>query len=98
MKVIRLQFQAIATHLSYLMKEMSPDKLLPHLVQHKLLTKKESEEVLKLYMEPMRVYKIINTIRSKEVVGRLPTFCAALVSAGQPHIAETLYESEKQFS
>ena len=39
-KVIRLQRQALDANYSYLLEEMSPDEVVPYLVQRRLLTQK----------------------------------------------------------
>ena len=95
-KVKRLQLQAISSNISYLVEELSTDEILPHLVQRKLLTEAEGGEVLGMSSQLRKVYRIVEKLRTyrKELVGRLPTLCAALLSVGQPHVAERLHNSE----
>ena len=95
-KVRRLQLQAIDVNYSYLLEEMSPDEVVPYLVQRRLLTQTQAAEVWEKGNQLDKVYQIVTILRGKqnEVVGMFPTFCAALANAGQLHIADTLLNSE----
>ena len=94
-KVIRLECQAIHVHFSYMLDEIAPDQLLPHLVERKLLSRDKANEVMKMSSRIEKVSAIIRQmIRWNAGVGTLPTFCAALVSAELPHIAKKLTDSE----
>ena len=95
-KVMRLQLQAIDSHYSHLLEEMSAEEVVPHLVQRRLLTETQAAAVWEESSPPDRVVAVVEAVRDDEndVVGRLPTFCAALVSAGLPHVAERLLNSE----
>ena len=99
-KVIRLELQAIHSHFSYMLDEIAPDQLVPHLVERKLLSRDKANEVMEMSSRIEKVSAIIREIRANAVVGTLPTFCAALVSAELPHIAKKLTDSEylKQIS
>ena len=44
-KVVRLQRQVIHVNYSYLLDEVAPDALVPHLVARRLLTPEEAKEV-----------------------------------------------------
>ena len=92
-KVIRLQRQAIDVNYSYLLEEMSPDEVVPYLVQRRLLTQTQAAEVWEKSSRLDKVYHIVIVLR-KLNVGIFPTFCAALTSAGQLHITERLLNSE----
>ena len=92
-KVMRLQLQAIFSHISYLVEELSTDDIVPHLIQRRLLTEAEGEEVWGMSSQLEKVYKIVKELGS-DLVGRLPTLCAALFSVGQPHAAKRLHNSE----
>ena len=98
-KVIRLQLQAIDVNYSYLLEEMSPDEVVPYLVQRRLLTLTQAAEVWEKSSQLEKVYKTVDVLREEQnrVVGMLPTFCAALANAGQLHIAERLLSSELNF-
>ena len=93
-KVVRLQLQAIRAHISYLMEEMSPDEVVPHLVQRRLLS---NTQAAAMSSQQEKVATVVDAVTESEndlAVGRLPTLCSALVVAGQAHIAETLFNSE----
>ena len=96
-KVIRLEWRAIAVHASYMMDEMSPDAVVPHLVERRLLSPAEAEEVYEMSDQMNKVSKILKALGGKVIIGRLGSFCAALVSAGQPYIAKQLSNSEFMF-
>ena len=95
-KVIRLQLQAIHAHISYLMEEMSVDEVVPHLVQMRLLSKTQGTDLWEMSSRQDKVTAVVDAVFEvkKRDVGILPTFCAALVSAEQAHIAERLFKSE----
>ena len=95
-KVIRLQLQAIHAHISYLMEEMTVDEVVPHLVQMRLLSETQAAAVWEMSSQQDKVTAVIDAVFEvkKRDVGILPTFCAALVSAEQAHIAERLFKSE----
>ena len=93
-KVIRLEWHAIAVHASYMMDEMSPDAVVPHLVERRLLSPAEAEEVYEMSDQMKKVSAILTALRGKVIVGRLGTFCAALISAKQSHITKQLTNSE----
>ena len=95
-KVKWLQYQAIFSNISYLVEELSTDEIVPHLIQRRLLTEAEGGEVLGMSSQLEKVYRIIQELRSLRnyLVGTLPTLCAVLLSARQPHVAERLHNSE----
>ncbi|CAI8058513.1 Ankyrin repeat domain-containing protein 50 [Geodia barretti] len=95
-KVIRLGLQAIDTNYSYLLEEMSPDEVVPHLVQRRLLTQPQGEEVWAKSSQLEKVHIIVEALRDADniVVGMFPTFCMALANAGQLHVSERLRNSE----
>ena len=95
-KMIRLQLQAIHAHIGYLMEEMSVDEVVPHLVQMKLLSETQAAAVWEMSSQQDKVAAVVDAVFEvkKRDVGILPTFCAALVSAEQAHIAERLLNSE----
>ena len=95
-KVMRLQLQAIFSHISYLIGELPVDDLVPHLVQRRLLTETQGREVQWMSGQPAKVCHMIDALRKNKnnFAGRLPTFCAALVSIRQTNIAEKLKNSE----
>ena len=93
-KVVRLEWQAIHVNYSYLLDEMAPAQLVPHLVERRLLTPEKAKEVKEKGSRLQKVSTILQALFVNRVLGRLPTFCAALISAGQPHIAERLADSE----
>jgi hypothetical protein len=94
-KVIRLELQAIHVHFSYMLDEIAPDQLLPHLVKRKLPSRDKANEVMEMSSRIEKVSAIIRETRANAVVGTLPTFCAALVSAELPHIAKKLTDKFK---
>ncbi|CAI8045392.1 Ankyrin repeat domain-containing protein 29, partial [Geodia barretti] len=91
-KVIRLQIQAIDTNYSYLLEEMSPDEVVPHMVRRRLLTQPQGEEVWAKSSQLEKVHIIVEALQNAKniVVGRFPTFCMALANAGQLHVSERL--------
>ena len=94
-KVIRLEGDVINIHCSYLMDEMSPDAVVPYLVERRLLSPEKAAEVVEMSSKTKKVFAILlEALQQKRVVGKLSTFCAALISAGQPHIADQLTDSE----
>ena len=93
-KVIRLEKDTITIHCSYLMDEMSPDAVVPYLVERRLLSHEKAAEVVEMSSKTKKVFAILKALQQKSVVGKLSTFGAALISAGQPHIADRLTDSE----
>ena len=94
-KTIRLEHQAIHVLLSYMLDEMAPDQLVPHLVERKLLSRDKKSKVKEMSSRVKKVSAIIQEVNSINlIVGTLPTFCAALVSAELPCIAKKLEESK----
>lgn len=96
-KGIRLEWHAIAVHTSYMMDEMSPDAIVPHLVERRLLSPAKAEEVYETSSQIKKVSTIIKSLQGDLRVGMLATFCAALVCAGQPHAAKKISNSEYMF-
>ena len=92
-KVIRLEGDVLGIHCSYLIDEMSPDAVVPYLVERRLLSPEKAAEVVEMSSKTKKVVSILKAVKEKGV-GRLSTFCAALISAGQPHIADQLTDSE----
>ena len=90
-KVTRLQRQAINVNYSFLLDEVAPDELVPHLVARKLLTPEEAREMTGVRRQ-QKITTILETL--PDVVGMLPTFCAALLDTGQPKVAERLMKSK----
>ena len=95
-KVKRLHYQAISSHISYLVEELLTDEIVPHLIRRRLLTKAEGIEVLGMSSQLEKVYKIVEELRTDRnlLAGRLPTLCAALLNVGQPQVTERLNNSE----
>ena len=92
--VIRLEWQAIHTNYSYILDELAPDGLVPYLEARRLLSREKAQDVTGKSSRMQKVSTILQALRERSIVGRLPTFCAALTSAGQPHIARRLDYSE----
>ncbi|CAI8049656.1 hypothetical protein GBAR_LOCUS27340 [Geodia barretti] len=88
-KVIRLQFQAIDANISYLLEEMSPEAIVPHMLQRRLLTRDDAAKVFEEKSQLRKVLAVIDKMR-KRAVGGLLTFCAALIGAEQPHVAQKI--------
>ena len=97
-KVIRLEGRAIKVHLSYIMAEMSPDAVLPHLVDRRLLSSAEAAEVVEKNSKREKSLAILKRLDKINIVGVLPTFCAALRSAQQAHVADTLSKSKSFYA
>ena len=93
-KVIRLEEGAINIHCSYLMDEMSPDAVVPYIVERRLLSPEKAAEVEEMSSKTKKVFAILKALDEKAVVGRLSTFCAVLICAGQQNIADRLTDSE----
>ena len=91
-KVIRLESQAIHTNHSYMLDEMVPDEIVPYLVERRLLSPEKAQDVIGSRLQ--KASTILQALNEKVMVGTLPTFCASLISAGQPHIARRLDYSE----
>ena len=92
-KVIRLEWQAIHVHYSHMLSEVSADKVIPHMVERRLLSPAQAKKVSELSKQ-RKFSAILELLRERKVVGRLPTLCAALRSADLPHIAQRLFHSE----
>ena len=92
-KVIRLEEDVLGIHISYLIDEMSPDAVVPY-IERRLLSPEKAIEVVEMSSNTKKVSAILEALVEKSVVGKLSTFCAALISAGQPHIADRLTDSE----
>ena len=92
--VIRLEWQAIHTNYSYILDELAPDGLVPYLEERRLLSRGKAQDVKGKSSRLQKVSTILEALNESNIVGRLPTFCAALISAGQPHIAGRLADSE----
>ena len=97
-KVVRLEAHAIDVYHSYIMAEMSPDAVLPHLVDRRLLSSSEAAEVVQKSSKPEKSFAIIKKIKMSRMLGALPTFCAALRSAQQTDIADTLSKSKSFYA
>ena len=93
-KVIRLDRHTIDVHFSSMLSEISPDVLLPYLVDRRLLSSTEAANVNEMSSQPKKILAIMGALKEKIIVGVLPTFCAALKSAQQPNFAERLSNSE----
>ena len=93
---MRLEWEAIHVNYSYLLDQMAPDEVLPHLAARRLLTPEKVKEVREKTNQLQKTITILETLRGLRVgVGLLPTFCAALSgTAGQEHIAEKLTHCE----
>ena len=98
-KVIRLEWEAIHVNYSYLLNQMVPDEVLPHLAARRLLTPEKVREVQEKASQLQKIITILEALDGQVVVGMLPTFCAALAStAGQEHIAQKLTNCEYVYS
>ena len=94
-KVMRLEWEAIHVNYSYLLDQMAPDEVLPHLAARRLLTAEKVKEVQEKTSQHQKTITILETLHGQFEVGLLPTFCAALSgTAGQEHIAEKLTHCE----
>ena len=93
-RVIRLEWQAIHVHYSYMLDEMSPDAVVPYLVEWRLLSPEQAKEVNESSSRLGKVTAILQALQGKIIVGKLPTFYAALISSGLSQLAERLTESE----
>ena len=92
---MRLEWEAIHVNYSYLLDQMAPDEVLPHLAARRLLTAEKVKEVQAKTNQHQKTITILEALGGLRVVGRLPTFCAALAStAGQEYIAEKLTHCE----
>ena len=94
--VIRLEWQAIRTNYSYILDELAPDGLVPYLEERRLLSREKAQDVTGKSSRLQKVSTILQALKETTIVGTLPTFCAALISAGQPHIARRLNHSENK--
>ena len=94
-KVVRLEWEAIHVHYSYLLDQITPDEVLPHLAARRLLIPEKVKEVQEKTNRLQKTITILEALHGQLVVGKLPTFCAALSgTAGQEHIAEKLTHCE----
>ena len=93
-KVVRLEQHTIDVHFSSMLSEISPDVLLPYLVDGRLLSSTEAANVNETSSQSKKILVILEALKEGNIVGVLPTFCAALKSAQQPDIAERLSNSE----
>ena len=93
-KVRRLERQVLHTQISYLMESLSPEKIVPHAVERKLLLVTQAADLWRKSSQREILSEILIGITAVGGVGTLSTFCAALVSAGYPHVADTLQKSE----
>ena len=93
-KVIRLEQHTIDVHYSSMLSEISPDVLLPYLVDRRLLSSTEAANVNEMSSQSKKILAILEALNERNIVGVLPTFCASLKSAQQPDIAERLSNSE----
>ena len=92
---MRLEWEAIHVNYSYLLDQMTPDEVLPHLAVRRLITPEKVKEVQERANQHQKTSAILQALGGLRVVGRLPTFCAALAStAGQEYIAEKLTNCE----
>ena len=74
---------------------MAPDEVLPHLAARRLLTPEKVKKVWEKTNQRQKTIAILEALGGQNIVGRLPTFCAALSgTAGQEHIAEKLTHCE----
>ena len=93
-KVMRLERQILYTSISYLMESLSLEKIVSHAVQRKLLSATQAADLWSKNSRQEILSEILLGITEVCVVGNLSTFCAALVSAGYPHVADALHKSE----
>ena len=77
-----------------MLDEIVPDEIVPYLVERRLLSPEEAQDVIEKSSRLQKLSTILEALNEKVMVGILPTFCASLISAGQPHIAERLDHSE----
>ena len=92
---MRLEWEAVHVNYSYLLDQMAPDEVLPHLAARRLLTPEKVREVRGKTSQLQKTITILETLCVQLEVGLLPTFCAALSgTAGQEDIAEKLTHCE----
>ena len=92
---MRLEWEAIHVNYSYLLDQMAPDEILPHLAARRLLTPEKVKEAQEKTHRLQKTITILEALRGQIGVGLLPTFCAALSgTAEQEHIAEKLTHCE----
>ena len=77
-----------------MLDEMSPDAVVPYLVERRLLSEEEAKEVHEKSNHLDKMSTILKALSVNTVVGRLSTLCAVLISVGLTHIAEKMNESE----
>ena len=92
-KVSRLEHQALYTNIGYLMESLSVEKIVPHTVERKLLSVTQAADLWRKSSQQEILSEILLLI-TVGGVGTLSTFCAALVSAGYPYVADALQKSE----
>ena len=85
-----MERQAIGVNYSYLLDEVAPDELLPHLVAQRLITPEEAKEVTGKSDRLQKTIAILQASVLHDRVGTLPTFCAALRDTGRSNVAEKL--------
>ena len=89
-KIVRLERQAIHVNYSYLLDEVAPDELVPHLVAQRLLTPEEAKKVKGKSDRHQRTNAILEALLKLGRAGTLPTFCATLRDTGRSNVAERL--------
>ena len=89
-KIVRLERQVIHVNYSYLLDEVVPDELVPHLVARRLLTREEAKKVTERSDRQQRTITILEALLDGATVGMLPTFCAALRDTGRSIVAERI--------
>ena len=93
-RVIRLGHTSVDVHYSCLIDKLSPDQLVPHLVQRRLLKPETAAKIGEIESHIKKVSLIVKSRGDCHVAGMLPTFCAALISAGNQRVADVLMSSE----
>ena len=93
-KVRRLELQALYTNISYLKESLLLEKIVPHTVERKLLSVIQAADLWRKHSQREILSEMLLEITAVGGVGTLSTFCAALVSAGYPHVADALQKSE----
>ena len=92
-KVRRLERQTLYTNIGYLMESLLLEKIVPHTVERKLLSVTQAADLWRKSSQREILSEFFPLIAGGDV-GTLSTFCAALVSAGYPHVADALCKSE----
>ena len=91
---MRLERQALYTSISYLKESLSLEKIVSYTVERKLLSVTQAADLWRKSSQQEILSEILLGITAVWRVGTLSTFCAALVSAGYPHVADALHKSE----